>query len=149
MAQKLLFVCSDVSSFDMDTKYHLKDRFRVYSSDECTELSEKEKREKLAPCSLVIIDVIKHKDDLKLLNLSEYKKVAVLRNHESRSVNWCSNAVLKADAVCKYHDHHLLKTFINADELIRNLNACNINVDADWKYYGKKALNLLLFCLRQ
>ncbi|MCJ7721628.1 hypothetical protein MUO98_04395, partial [Candidatus Bathyarchaeota archaeon] len=110
MAQKLLFVCSDVSSFDMDTKYHLKDRFRVYSSDECTDLTEKDKREKLASCSLVIIDVVKHKDDLKLLNLSEYKKVAVLRNHESRTVGWCSNAVLKADAVCKYHDHHLLKT---------------------------------------
>ena len=149
MAHKLLFVCSDMSSFDMGTKYHLKDKHRVYSSDEYTDLTEKEKRDKIAPCSLVIIDVVKHKDDLKLLNLSEYKKVAVLRNHESRSVGWCNNAVLKCDAVVKYADHHLLKTFINADDLIRNLNACNINVDGDWKYWGRKALNLVLFCLRQ
>ena len=149
MAQKILFVCSDVSSFDFETKYALKDKFRVYSSDECCDLTEKEKKDKLAPCSLVIIDVVNHKDDLKLLNLAEYKKVAVLRNHESRTSNWCNNAVLKADAVCKFENHCLLKSFVNVDELIRNLNACNIDVDSNWRYYAKKLVKLLLFCIKQ
>jgi len=146
---KVLFVCSDASVFDFETKYALKDKYKVYSSVECSELCEKEKRDKLSQSNLVIIDVVNHKDDLKLLNLAEYKKVAVLRNHESRTVGWCNNAVLKADAVCKYHDHHLLKNFATVDELVRNLNAINIFVDSDWRYYGKRFLKLLLFCINQ
>ena len=35
MTSKLLFLCSDVSVFDIPTKYLLKDKYRVYSSDEC------------------------------------------------------------------------------------------------------------------
>jgi hypothetical protein len=146
---KVLFVCSDISAFDFETKYALKDKYKVYSSMECVLLQEKEKRDKLSQSNLVIIDVVLHKDDLKLINLAEYKKVAVLRNHESRCASWCNNAVLKVDAVCKHKDHHLLRDFLNIDELIRNLNACNIDVDGDFRYYGKKFLKMLLFCLKQ
>ena len=101
---KVLFICSDISVFDFPTKYALKDRFKVYCADENKEMKEEDKRKKINECNMLIIDVLNCKDDLKLINLAEYKKIAVLRHHESRNVNWCNNAFLKCDAVCKYEN---------------------------------------------
>ena len=147
MTSKLLFLCSDVSVFDIPTKYLLKDKYRVYSSDECKDAKDEDKKAKISACNLLIIDVINSKDDLKMINLNEFKKVAVLRNHESRHSNWFNNSILKADAVCKYKDRALLCDFKDAETLIKNLQAVEIDVEGDWKFYVKKGLRFLLFCL--
>ena len=147
MSSKVLFVCSDTGSFSYECKYRLKDRWRVYSSEECEGLTDDEKKQKLASSNLVIVNVVHNKNDLKLLNLNEYKKIAVLRKHESRSVGWANNNYLKCDAVCKYKDHDLLLDFKDADTLIKNLQAVELEVDGDWKYWAKKGLQHLLFCI--
>ena len=147
MSSKVLFICSDTSAFSYECKYRLKDRWKVYSSEECENLTDDEKKQKLASSNLVIVNIVHNKNDLKLLNLNEYKKIAVLRNHESRSVGWASNAFLKCDAVCKYKDQELLTDFKDVDNLIKNLQAIEIDVDGDWKYWAKKGLSHLLFCI--
>ena len=149
MATKLLFLCSDPSVFNISTKYALKDKYKVYSSEECRELKDEDKKAKLSSCNLVIIDVINHKDDLKIINLTEWKKIVVLRNHESRHSSWFNNSYLKCDAVCKYKDQALLCDFKDADTLIKNLQAVELDVEGDWKFYLKKGLRFLLFCLNQ
>lgn len=147
MSSKILFVCSDTTAFSYECKYRLKDKWRVYSSEECQNLTDDEKKHKLASCNLVIINVVHNKNDLKLLNLNEYKKIGVLRNHESRSVGWASNAFLKCDAVCKYKDQDLLIDFKDIETLIKSLQAIELDVDGDWKYYAKKLGKWLLFCV--
>lgn len=144
---KVLFVCSDVSAFDLQTKYALKDKFKVYCADECREMKEDDKRRKISESNMLIIDVIICKDDLKLINLAEYKKIAVLRHHESRNVSWCNNVILKADAVCKYENRECLKDIKTIDDLIKTLNSFNIQVEGDFRFYVKKGLRWLLFCL--
>ena len=72
MAQKILFVCSDVSSFDFETKYALKDKFRVYSSDECCDLTEKEKKDKLQGWGLLLAMTHK-KETYDFFGIPEYK----------------------------------------------------------------------------
>lgn len=147
MSSKILFVCSDTTAFSYECKYRLKDKWRVYSSEECENLNDDEKKHKLSSCNLVIINVVHNKNDLKLLNLNEYKKIGVLRNHESRSVGWANNAFLKCDAVCKYSNQDLLCDFKDIETLIKSLQAIELDVDADWKYYAKKLGKWLLFCV--
>jgi len=149
MATKLLFLCSDPSVFNISTKYALKDKYKVYSSEECREMKDEDKKAKLSSCNLVIIDVINHKDDLKIINLTEWKKIVVLRNHESRHSSWFNNAYLKCDAVCKYKDQGLLCDFKDADTLIKNLQAVELDVEGDYRFYLKKFLRWFLFCLNQ
>jgi hypothetical protein len=79
--------------------------------------------------------------------LNEYKKIGVLRNHESRSVGWANNAFLKCDAMCKYKDQELLTDFKDIETLIKSLQAIDLEVDGDWKYWIKKGLHHLLFCI--
>ncbi len=149
MSSKALFLCTDSSVFEFETKYKLKNTFKLYSSEE-DEPNENEKKRKMNEANICIINVIYHKDDLRLLNnLSEWKKICVLRNHESRNSSWCNNAVIKADAICKYENRDELKNFKNIDELIKKLTSINIVVENDFKYYGKKLLKALLFCLNQ
>ena len=148
-SNKILFVCSDTAAFTYDSKYRLKDKYRVYSSDECRDLKEDDKKNKISGCNLIIIDVINDKNDLKLLNLPEFKKIAVLRNHESRNVGWTMNSYLKCDVVCKFNNQHLLTDFKDAETLIKNLQAVEIDVEGDWKFYLKKGLRWFLFCLNQ
>ena len=149
MSSKALFLCTDSSVFEFETKYKLKNTFRLYSSEE-DEQNENEKKRKMNEANICIINVIHHKDDLRLLNnLSEWKKICVLRHHESRNSAWCNNAVIKADAVVKYENRDELKDFKNIDELIKKLTSINIVVENDFKYYGKKLLRALLFCLNQ
>jgi len=148
-SNKLLFVCSDQCVFDIPTKYALKDKFKVYDSVENKELKEEERRNKLSSCNLVIIDVVNNKDDLKLINLNDYKKIAVLRNHESRTVGWCNNSILKADAICKFENRNILNSFKDVDDLLKQLQTFNISVDNDFKFYLKKGLRFLLFCINQ
>ena len=149
MSSKILFVCSDPRVFDLSTKYLLKDKYKVYSSDEFKDLNDDDKKNKISSCNLIIIDVIEHKNDLKLLNLNEFKKVAVLRNHESRNVGWTMNSFLKCDVVCKYKNQALLCDFKDAETLIKNLQAVELDVEGDWKFYAKKLGKWLLFCLNQ
>ena len=144
---KVLFICSDISVFDFPTKYALKDKFKVYCADENKEMKEEDKRKKINESNMLIIDVLNCKDDLKLINLAEYKKIAVLRHHESRNVSWCNNAILKCDAVCKYENRDCLKDIKTIDDLLKSLNAFNIQVEGDFKFYIKKGLRWLLFCL--
>ena len=146
---KILFVCSDSNAFTYDSKYRLKDKYRVYSSDECRDLKEEDKKNKISGCNLIIIDVINDKNDLKLLNLPEFKKIGVLRNHESRNVAWVNNAYLKCDAVCKFKDQHLLTDFKDIETLIKNLQAVELDVEGDYRFYLKKFLRWFLFCLNQ
>jgi hypothetical protein len=54
---------------------------------------------------------------------------------------------LKCDAVCKYKDQDLLTDFKDIDTLIKSLQAIELEVDGDWKYWAKKALQHLLFCI--
>jgi hypothetical protein len=77
MSSKILFVCSDTTAFSYECKYRLKDKWRVYSSEECENLNDDEKKHKLSSCNLVIINVVHNKNDLKLLTLNEYKKIGV------------------------------------------------------------------------
>lgn len=151
MSVKALFLCTDSSVFEFETKYKLKNTFRLYSSEENEkDENENEKKKKMNESHICIINVIHHKEDLQLLNdLSEWKKICVLRHHESRNSSWCNNAVIKADAVVKYENRDELKDFQNIDELIKKLNSINIVVENDFKYYGKKLLKVLLFCLNQ
>lgn len=147
-SNKILFVCSDTTAFTYDCKYRLKDKYRVYDSHENEELKEDDKKNKLLSCNLIIIDVINNKNDLKLLNnLNEFKKIAVLRNHESRNSPWINNSYLKCDVVCKYKDQGLLCDFKDVETLIKNLQAVELDVEGDWKFYLKKGLKFLLFCL--
>jgi hypothetical protein len=149
-SNKILFVCSDTTAFTYDSKYRLKDKYRVYDSHENEELKEDDKKNKLLSCNLIIIDVINNKNDLKLLNnLNEFKKIGVLRNHESRSVGWVNNAFLKCDAICKFKDQALLTDFKDIDSLIKNLQAVELDVEGDWRFYAKKLGKWLLFCLNQ
>lgn len=148
-SNKILFVCSDPRVFDLSTKYLLKDKYKVYSSDEFKDLNDDDKKNKISSCNLVIIDVIEHKNDLKLLNLNEFKKIAVLRNHESRSVGWVNNSFLKCDVVCKFNNQHLLTDFKDAETLIKNLQAVELDVEGDYRFYLKKFLRWFLFCLNQ
>jgi histidyl-tRNA synthetase len=149
MSVKALFLCTDSSVFEFETKYKLKNIFRLYSSEE-DEQDENQKKKKMNEAHICIINVIHHKDDLRLLNdLKEWKKICVLRHHESRNSSWCNNEVIKADAVVKYENRNELKDFQNIDELIKKLNSINIVVENDFKYYGKKLLRVLLFCLNQ
>lgn len=149
MSSKILFVCSDTRVFDLSTKYLLKDKYKVYSSDEFKDVKEDDKKNKISSCNLVIIDVIRDRNDLKLLNLNEFKKIGVLRNHESRNAGWVNNSYLKCDAVCKFKDQALLCDFKDVETLIKNLQAVEIDVETDCRFYLKKALKWLLFCLNQ
>jgi histidyl-tRNA synthetase len=107
-------------------------------------------RESFKEEKIMIIDDIKpFSEQTYEKELSEWKKICVLRNHESRNSSWCNNAVIKADAICKYENRDELKNFKNIDELIKKLTSINIVVENDFKYYGKKLLRALLFCLNQ
>lgn len=145
--QKLLLVCSDISAFNFAVKYSLKDKFKLYSSDECKKESDDIKKAKLKDANLVIIDGIHDKDDLKLINVAEYRKVAVLREHESRQAKWANCDFFKAEAVCKYKNYHLLQDAKDIDTLIKNLKSVELEIDDNWRYYGKKCLKVFLFCL--
>jgi len=144
---KILFICSDPSAFSFECRYALKDKWKVYSSDECSKMTDDEKRVKLSSSTLVIIDVLKHKNDLMLLNLAEYRKIAVLREFESRNSSWFNNNVLRADAVCKFHQQKELTNFKNIDDLIKTLQAISIDVEGNWRFTAKRFLRYLLICL--
>ena len=144
---KVLFVCSDTKAFTYECKYALKDKWRLYCSDECKGYTEDEKKLKLSSCNLVIVNVVNDKNDLKLLNLAEYKKIAVLRNHEPRGVKWANNSYLRCDAICKYKDQHLITDFKDVDTLIKSLQAVEIEGDSDCSFVIKKGVRYLLFCL--
>lgn len=146
---KLLLVCSDASAFTHSVKYSLKDKYKIYCSDENKDYKDTDKKIRLASSTLVIIDAVNHRADLKLIaNLAEWKKIAVLREHESRNAPWVTaqHAVV-FDAVCKYKNHYLLKDFPDVDGLIKELKTSELEVESDWKFYAKKILKGLLFCL--
>ena len=146
---KLLLVCSDASAFTHSVKYSLKDKYKIYCSDENKDYKDADKKIRLASSTLVIIDAVNHRSDLKLIaNLAEWKKVAVLREHESRNAPWVvSQNALTFDAVCKHKNHNLLTDFADVDTLIRTLKTSELEVESDWRFYGRRFLRALLFCL--
>lgn len=148
MSAKLLLICSDPSAFTKEVKYALKDRFKIYSSEENREYKDADKRIRINSSNLCIIDAIHDRGDLKLItDLVAWKKIAVLRNHESRTCTWvCQNAIV-FDAVCKYKHHELLTNFESIDTLIQTLKTSELEVEGDWTYLAKKVLKSLLFCL--
>jgi len=147
MSAKLLLVCSDTSAFTPEVRYALKDRFKLYVSEEHRKSTEDDRRVRLVQATLVIIDAVLDKQDLKLLNVAEYKKVAVLRNHESRTSAWLCTDAFRFDAICKYKDHHLLTDFKDSDTLIKILKTTELDIEADCMFFLKKGLRYLLFCL--
>lgn len=148
MSAKLLLICSDPSAFTKEVRYSLKDRFKLYCSEENRSSSDAEKKVKIAASSLCIIDAIQDRADLKLItDLVAWKKIAVLRNHESKSSAWLTTQIIVFDAICKYKNHILLTDFQDIDTLIRILKTSELEVDGDWLYLAKKVLRSLLFCL--
>jgi hypothetical protein len=146
---KLLLICSDASAFTKEVRYSLKDKYKLYCSEEQRGRNDADKQVKLASSNLVIIDAVNDRADLKLIaNLAEWKKIAVLREHESRTSSWIvsQNAVV-FDAVCKYKNHHLLTDFADVDTLVKTLKTSELEIDSDWRFYAKRFLKGLLFCL--
>lgn len=146
---KLLLVCSDASAFTHSVKYSLKDKYKIYCSDENKDYKDSDKKIRLASSTLVIIDAVNHRADLKLIaNLAEWKKIAVLREHESRNAPWVvAQHALVFDAVAKYKNHHLLTNFADVDTLIKELKTSELEIESDWRFYGRRFLRALLFCL--
>lgn len=148
---KLLLICSDASAFTKEVRYTLKDKYKLYCSEELRLRSDTDKQVRLATSNLVIIDAVKDRADLKLVaNLAEWKKIAVLRDGESRSASWIisQNAVV-FDAVCKYKNHYLLTDFSDVDALIRTLKTSELEIESDWRFYAKRILKAVLFCINQ
>lgn len=146
---KLLLICSDATAFTKEVRYSLKDKYKIYCSEENRVYKDTDKKIRLASSNLVIIDAVNDKGDLKLItNLAEWKKIAVLREHESRTSPWITaqNALL-FDAVAKYKNHHLLTNFADVESLIKELKTCELEIDSDWRFYGRRFLRALLFCL--
>jgi len=146
---KLLLICSDASAFTHSVKYSLKDKHKIYCSEENKDYKDADKKIRLASSTLVIINAVNHRADLKLIaNLAEWKKVAVLREHESRNAPWVvSQNALTFDAVCKHKNHYLLTDFPDVDTLIKTLKTSELEVESDWRFYGRRFLRALLFCL--
>lgn len=145
--QKLLLVCSDITAFDFQVKYSLKDKFKLYCSEDYRKESEDIKKTKIKDANLVIVDGLRDKDDLKLINMGEYRKVAVLRPHESRHSAWVNCDYFKAEAVCKAKQYYLLQNIKDIDTLIKELKAVELTIDNDYVYWIKKGLRHILFCI--